>query len=217
MDGRGLAAPALLDGERKRPAHVLEAASPFALVRAGTTEVAERPRRLGQSELGGEPQSSLRGSDRVPKCGADEKRSRTVPRKAATSSRPGGSALEQGDRLGDRVLAARITQSPEHTVERRQRSCRGDGLALFPIERERLLQSGSRLLIVALLLRGPRPVLEQEGPLRMSGGSELERTGKLRLSACDVERERAFTGEDEVVDRLRLEFLRLDPPGRPLR
>ena len=50
---RGLAAPALLDGERKRPAHVLEAL-PFALVRAGTTEVAERPRRLGQSELGGE-------------------------------------------------------------------------------------------------------------------------------------------------------------------
>jgi hypothetical protein len=49
----GDAALALLDGERERAAHVLEALL-LAEVGAGCAAVAERARRLGQAELIGE-------------------------------------------------------------------------------------------------------------------------------------------------------------------
>ena len=63
-------------------------------------------------------------------------------------------------------------------------------------------------------MRGPRPALEQESPLRVAGGRELERSGQLRLRARDVERERSFAGQHEVANRRRLELLLLRRAGR---
>ena len=68
MDDGGLAAEALLERERERLAHVLEAL-PFAQARAGATAVTERACRLGQTELGGEPQRSLCRGESPPESG----------------------------------------------------------------------------------------------------------------------------------------------------
>ena len=63
QDGGG-AALALLECERERPAHVLEPL-PFAQGGAGPAADAERARRLGQAELGGERERPLGGRDRL--------------------------------------------------------------------------------------------------------------------------------------------------------
>ena len=63
QDGRG-AALTLLERERERPAHVLESL-PVAQGGAGRAADAERARRLGQAELGGERERLLGGRDRL--------------------------------------------------------------------------------------------------------------------------------------------------------
>ena len=89
MEDGGGASLALLERERERAAHVLEPL-PFPQVAAGYAAHAERVRRLGQAELGGEGERLLGGRDRLRVVAADEARPR-LPR-------------IRGDELGARRL-----------------------------------------------------------------------------------------------------------------
>ena len=60
-----------VERERERPAHVLESL-PVPEGGAGRAADAERARRLGQAELGGEGERPLGGRDRLPEGAADD-------------------------------------------------------------------------------------------------------------------------------------------------
>ena len=127
QDG-GLAALALLERELERAAHVLESL-PLAQVAAGEAAEAERARRLGQAELGGERERPLGGRDRLRVGGAEEAVRRQLQRRRRRA--PGQAAAPRAARAPRRALvAARVAQATEHVRERRQHPAGGYGLAL---------------------------------------------------------------------------------------
>ena len=112
---------------------------------------AERARRLGQSKLVRELERPLGGRDRLAVAAADEAGVCQLGVRGH-ELRPGRLRLEQRERLGDRLLLARVAEDPEHgrecgpnAVPAASRSCRSGRRA------ERLLERRFGLLRPAML------------------------------------------------------------------
>ena len=123
QDGGGPAL-ALLERERERAAHVLEPLS-FPQDGAGCAAEAERARRLGQAELGGERERSLGSRDRLRVGGADKAHTRELG-VGSDELGPGRLRLEQRHGLDDRLFQAGVAHAPKHVRERGQHPPCGD-------------------------------------------------------------------------------------------
>ena len=113
--------------------------SQFAQSCARGTEEAERARRLGQPELGGERERPLRRRD----CLRESVVELAPPGELGVGGDmlgPRRLRLEQGQRFGDGVLAVGIAETSEDECQLGQRPARGHALTRRAIRVERFLE-----------------------------------------------------------------------------